>query len=786
MIQRFHSLGCGLSTRAATALVAMASVIAGSTPAHAATYWWNAGNALWTANGSWAANADGSGAGSVPTSADTAVFSVTGSTAAVTGTLGADAAVFGIRTVPGQLGLTLTAASVRTLTIGAGGIESQGSSFVTAANGRIALADSQVWSGTFGNLAGRVTLASSSNETLLMNSLGSSTFAAGIFDGAGGAKLSFWKVGSGTVVYNTTAPTYTGVLTLQDGLFYSGVSTALSTASKIQLAGGRLHIQNNSTTANGVEVIGGSSTLENLWFGNSQTFTRTKGGGVVSRASNTAGLGSADMVNGIIPWMSLTQSSNTLLGFGQVVGGTISRLDSTALGGAGQLFNLNNVTGTTGNYVFGTSSGTGSVTLSANRIVNSLNYQGSGTVDLAGFDLTLNAALVRDSSTSFTAQGSGRIVIGSSGELVFRGWNNSVVISSTIGESAAGGHLAIGSAVTSGTSTPTGSFTLSGNNAHSGGTSLHGLRLNINNVGALGTGTFTLSGGSLDNTSGTAIVNANDNAQVWNVDLAFAGSNPLNLGTGAVSLGGWAGRTRTVTVTSSTLTVGGGIAGGTHADLPTTGLDKAGAGTLVLGGVNTYTGPTAVSAGRLLFNGRDTGGGAFSVAAAALLGGSGTIAGPVSVSGTLAPGDGTGVLTVGSVNLGSTSTTLLQISGTSRGSLYDAITATGGAGIGYGGALALVLTGTNYSGTFDLFNFASLASTGSFSSISATGDFGSFSFTPNASGTWTSAASGSRPEMTFSQTTGDLVIVPEPAALVIAGVGGLLLAWRLRRRRAAD
>jgi autotransporter-associated beta strand protein len=785
MFNQLQHLGRGIPARAAAVVLACAV----GAPAQAATYWWNTGNALWTANGSWAANADGSGAGSVPTSADTAIFSVTGSTAAVTGTLGIDAAVYGIRTLPGQLGLTLTAASARTLTIGAGGIESQGSSFVNTSNGRIALADSQVWSGNFGGLAGRVTLASSSNETLLMNSLGSGTFAAGIFDGAGGAKLSFWKAGSGTVVYNTTAPTYTGVLTLRDGLFYSGVNTALSTASKIQLAGGRLHVQNLSTNANGVEVIGGSSTLESLWFGNSQTFTRAKGGGVVSRASNTAGLGSADMVNGIIPWMSLTQNSNLNLGFGQVVNGTISRLDSTSLGGTGQQFNLNNVTGTTANYVFGSSGSTGSVTLSASRIVNSLNYQGSGTVDLAGFDLTLNAALVRDSSTStsFTAQGSGRIVIGSSGELVFRGWNNSVVISSTIGETAAGGHLTLGAAVGSGTfAPPTGTFTLSGNNAHSGGTSLHGLRLNINNAGALGTGTFTLSGGSLDNTSGAAIVNANDNAQVWNVDLAFAGSNPLNLGTGAVSLGGWAGRTRTVTVTSSTLTVGGGIADGTHADLATIGLDKAGAGTLVLGGVNTYTGPTAVSAGSLLFNGRSTGGGAFSVAAAATLGGSGTIGGAVSVSGTLAPGDGTGVLTVGSVNLGSTSTTLLQISGTSRGSLYDAITATGGAGIGYGGALALVLTGTNYSGTFDLFNFASLASTGSFSSISATGDFGSFSFTPNASGTWTSAASGSRPEMTFSQTTGDLVIVPEPAALVIAGVGGLLLAWRLRRRRAAD
>jgi autotransporter-associated beta strand protein len=782
MFNQLQHLGRGIPARAAAVVLACAV----GAPAQAATYWWNTGNALWTANGSWAANADGSGAGSVPTSADTAVFSVTGSTAAVTGTLGIDAAVYGIRTLPGQLGLTLTAASARTLTIGAGGIESQGSLFVSGVNGRIALADSQAWSGDFRALAGNVSLASSSSETLLYNQLGLTGTVTGIWsDGSGGGKLSVWVTGTGSTRFNTT-PTFTGTLTLQEGRYDN--RSSIANIGKIQLAGGRL-VGNSSATSGAIDVIGGSSSIESAWFLNSQAFTRVKGGGVVSRPS-TAGLGSADMVNGIIPWMA-TGNTDTPR-FASVVSGTIVAVSGSSLG-SGQQFNLNNVTGTTGNYVFGNvvtgSSVIGSVTLSANRTVNSLNYLGDGTVDLAGFDLTLNAALVNTAlaTTAFTAQGSGRIMIGDSGELVFRGWNNSVVISSTIGETAAGGHLAIGSTVINTTySAPTGSFTLSGNNVHSGGTSLHGLRLNIDNAGALGTGTFTLSGGTLDNTSGAAIVNANNNAQVWNVDLAFAGSNPLNLGTGAVSLGGWAGRTRTVTVTSSTLTVGGGIADGTHADLATIGLDKAGAGTLVLGGVNTYTGPTAVSAGSLLFNGRSTGGGAFSVAAAATLGGSGTIGGAVSVSGTLAPGDGTGVLTVGSVNLGSTSTTLLQISGTSRGSLYDAITATGGAGIGYGGALALVLTGTNYSGTFDLFNFASLASTGSFTSISATGDFGSFSFTPTASGTWTSAASGSRPEMTFSQTTGDLVIVPEPAAIVIAGLGGLLLAWRLRRRRAAD
>jgi len=82
-----------------------------------------------------------------------------------------------------------------------------------------------------------------------------------------------------------------------------------------------------------------------------------------------------------------------------------------------------------------------------------------------------------------------------------------------------------------------------------------------------------------------------------------------------------------------------------------------GAGRLVLGGTNTYTGPTTANAGTLVVNGSTAAASAVSVNSGATLGGTGTIAGPVTVSagGRISPGvpqtasvSGIGALTLSS------------------------------------------------------------------------------------------------------------------------------------------
>jgi len=140
-----------------------------------------------------------------------------------------------------------------------------------------------------------------------------------------------------------------------------------------------------------------------------------------------------------------------------------------------------------------------------------------------------------------------------------------------------------------------GTLVLEGPNSYQGGSTINSGTLKLGNATALGTGTLTINGCAIDS-SVASLVLTPDNVQVWNSDFTFTGTNDLNLGAGAVSLGSTAG-TRTVTVDANTLTVGGIISNGTA-----TGLTKAGAGTLVLGGVNLYSGGTTVNAGTLTVN----------------------------------------------------------------------------------------------------------------------------------------------------------------------------------------
>lgn len=146
--------------------------------------------------------------------------------------------------------------------------------------------------------------------------------------------------------------------------------------------------------------------------------------------------------------------------------------------------------------------------------------------------------------------------------------------------------------------------TFTGANTYSGGTYLNSGVLNINNGGsatasAIGTGTLTISGGTIDNTSGSAIQVATNNAQVWNGNFTFTGGSDLDLGTGAVSLGTAAGTVRIITVNGGLLTAGGAVSNGTTA----TGLTKAGAGALFLSGNASYSGTTTISGGMLAFGG---------------------------------------------------------------------------------------------------------------------------------------------------------------------------------------
>lgn len=178
-------------------------------------------------------------------------------------------------------------------------------------------------------------------------------------------------------------------------------------------------------------------------------------------------------------------------------------------------------------------------------------------------------------------------------------------------------------------------------NTYSGGTFLSDGKLVVNNPSSLGAGTFTITGGTIDTTTGITLSTYN-NPEAWNGDFTFAGSGNLNLGTGAVALGG----NRQVTVSSRKLTVGGVISdnGSSYS------LTKAGGGTMALTGASTYSGNTTVSGGTLQVDGSTASGSAVTVDNGAILCGLGTVAGSVVVNGTIIPDDNGG--SPGTLNTG--------------------------------------------------------------------------------------------------------------------------------------
>jgi len=291
-----------------------------------------------------------------------------------------------------------------------------------------------------------------------------------------------------------------------------------------------------------------------------------------------------------------------------------------------------------------------------------------------------------------------------------------------------------------------------------------------------GTGTINLTGGVLE--TGRAIVTATSSLATGTGTINFNGGtlrasgssgDLLRVTTANVLNGGAVIDTNTFDVTVAQRLLNGGSGG----------LTKLGAGTLTLTGSSTYIGPTTVSAGKLAVNGV-LGSGSLSVAAAAWLAGSGTIGGPVVVSGTLSPGNGLGLLTTQSLDLQASSVTLMEIAGSTRGTTYDGVDVATASGLTYGGSLELAFSSQFPDNTsLDLFKFDG-SPAGTFSSVTATGIYGSLTFLKSA-GVWT-AQSGTQ-TLSFTESTGNVFVVPEPAGAALGGVSVIgLCLWAARRR----
>lgn len=299
-----------------------------------------------------------------------------------------------------------------------------------------------------------------------------------------------------------------------------------------------------------------------------------------------------------------------------------------------------------------------------------------------------------------------------------------------------------------------------------------------------GLGSLTLRSGTLRSTTATGkSINSNvildGSVTLGSADAGFTGAITVNSSGGSLST--------TVASNSIISIVAGGSTGWNQSTSGAGGITKAGDGVLQFtgaGGSLNHTGNTVVQSGTLIMNANLASASAVSVQSGAAMFGTGTIAGAATtVSGAfLSPGavSGTaGLLTFGS-SLGLGGQTLLELTGTARGTQYDAFNV--GGALTYGGSLQLQFSGTLPEGTYNLFSgFGSQA--GTFSSITALGGYsGSLS---ESSGVWTGTFGPQT--LTFSNATGDLVIVPEPAsllaAMVVAGAVAAGRRWRGIGRR---
>ncbi len=491
------------------------------------------------------------------------------------------------------------------------------------------------------------------------------------------------KSGAGNLTL-TGASTYTGATNVSGGTLTTDVGGSINGSSGVAITGGAKLVQLNTTTAIAPAVtltqgtVDGVGTINTLNVadlagnvvtnGNGSTNALTFGNltfnGDATVNINTAGSVSVTVTNALtttvangqvtinVPVAPIWSNGATynLIGFGSF-GGAVSDFTKGTIAGLGgrQSATLGS-TGPTNGFITLSIVGDSPVWTGATSGVWSttpINTPFNWKLQTAGADtefLTGDTVIFDD-----TATGTTDLVINDATVAPVSTFFNNATKTYTLGGTNG---ITSGFVVKSGA----GPVTINTANTYTGGTTVNAGTVNIGNASALGAAasTLTLSGGTLDNTSGAALT-TNNHPLVINGDFAFTGTNPLNLGAGAANLGSAGGAARTVTVNASTLTLGGVIANGTTAN----GITKAGNGTLLLTAANTYTGTTTINAGAVIVQNN-----------AAL----GTNASGTTISGT-GTLDVSGTLAANALNLG---TEVITVSGS-----------------GVGGAGAIVNNGTN-------------------------------------------------------------------------------------------
>lgn len=487
-------------------------------------------------------------------------------------------------------------------------------------------------------------LGVSNGATAVLNNAGFSLVENGAISGQGGIALN----GAGTTTLGSSN-SYGGGTTLNEGTVVTGNnnsfgSGSITVASSSTLAAGTTALN----TTNAMAVYSGRTvtldTAENAWtqsgsVGGNGGVTKVGAGTLSFSGANTysgttlARGGTLQVTGSLLGSGTVTvASSGTLSGTGSVgkttiqSGGTISAgangnvgslsLSSLILNGGGSWnWKMIDATGTAG-VGFDTLGISGSLDLSSLSASNkfTINVQTLSGTNPAVFGSALNfdanvstnwliasyssltgafsTNLFTNNSTEFSNGLKGRFGINTNASGLILSYTTDFVAGAAGEWNSGSGNLSSKPLITNGVD-----LLLSGAGGsvtnNSAVTSLSGITFATN------AGTYTLSGNAITN-GGSGVVNDSTNAQLISNTITLGSVQTFTAGGGSLTIAGNIGiSNNALTISGSNNTTLSGVVSGTA------GIFKAGSGTLIFSGADTFTGGVTISAGSLLLSGGD-------------------------------------------------------------------------------------------------------------------------------------------------------------------------------------
>jgi fibronectin-binding autotransporter adhesin len=374
---------------------------------------------------------------------------------------------------------------------------------------------------------------STSSRLVTFNGTGDIVMNAAVTNGTASACLMTYS-GTGTLQL-LAAVTYTGATTITSGTCILGATNGLSTSSAITV-NGTLDVNGFSQTF--ANLTGATGTITTSMVGSfTLTLTNSSSGtynGVIDEGSATFEIiktGTAALTLG---------GANAYSGLTTVSAGTIIVTHSSALG---------NLTGATTVASGAVLSISGGITLADNITLAGTGISSGGALINASGVNTITGDITYTTASRITST-AGTLTLGNLSA------TNLAMVLIGAGGIVIDGVVNIGNATLTLSASVGSSLTLNSANTINNGLVLAASsHLNIGHAGALGTGAITLLG-TIDNARLEPLTLTTNNAfTVTTTGFTFAGSNNLNLGTGAVTLS--ASQTIIVNGTSSILTFGG-------------------------------------------------------------------------------------------------------------------------------------------------------------------------------------------------------------------------------------